>query len=226
MSKTKEDYITRYKYIGKIERVIEVLQNQRLYLDDGSNFNDPFELLIADDKRDVNKRIEGLHMLCLTGGFQAKLMWSHYANAHRGVCIAVEVPKAAAYPICYTSKRIFCDSDIDKIIAKSVDKMKKRKRKDYGGLSRDKKIALIKDKKWESEKEYRLVFDEDDEKDLINEDGKWFYGVKIKTVYLGACFDKNEDKLKEEVLNLCDEMGVVVKKMQLSAKRYSLAIMT
>ena len=53
-------------------------------------------------------------------------------------------------------------------------------------MRKNKKIAYIKDKKWLYEKEYRIVFDKDDELGLIYEDGKWFMSVKITNVYLGA----------------------------------------
>ena len=52
--------------------------------------------------------------------------------------------------------------------------------KDFSALSKNKKIAYIKDKKWLYEKEYRIVFDKDDELGLIYKDGKWFMPVKVR----------------------------------------------
>ena len=77
------------------------------------NFNDPFELTIADSKTKNIKHIKGLHILCLTNSIKNKLIWVHYANSHKGVCLTVKVPKKLVYPICYTRKRIYNSSNID-----------------------------------------------------------------------------------------------------------------
>ena len=88
------------------------------------NFNDPFEITITDRKKRVIRHVEGLHILSLTNSYRNKLIWSHYTNSHKGVCITVKVPNNLVYPICYSTKRVYEDTDIDNLIetCKKVNK--------------------------------------------------------------------------------------------------------
>lgn len=216
-------WTTLYKYVS-LNRVVDILDQHRLYLSDGKNFNDPFEITVADKKNHKFRHIEGLHILSLTNSFRNKLIWSHYTDSHKGVCITVKVPNNLVYPICYSTKRIYEDSDIDDIISSSVMITKKSVEKDFSPLSKNKKIAYIKDKKWLYEKEYRIVFDETDESGLIYDDGNWFMSVKILNIYLGANFEKNEMKIQKEIMEACERNKIKVTRMVLSDSGYSVKV--
>ena len=153
----------------------------------------------------------------MTNSFRKKLMWSHYANSHKGVCLTIEVPSHLVYPVCYTSERLYEDSDIDRIIDKSLKNGKKNLVKSYNSLSVKQKSAYIKDAKWKYEKEYRIVFDK--EEGLIIDNNKYYMSVKIKNVYLGANFDIEDINM---ILNICKEKNISIKKMILSNNKYSL----
>ncbi len=216
-------WTTLYKYVS-LDYVADILDNHRLYLSDGTNFNDPFEITVTSKKAHKTRHVEGLHILSLTNSYRNKLIWSHYTDSHKGVCLTVKVPNHLVYPICYSTKRIYDDSDVDKIISSSVKITKKSLDKDFSALSKSKKIAYIKDKKWQYEKEYRIVFDKDDEVGLIYEDGKWFMSVKISNVYLGANFDKNNVKTQEKIMEACKRNKIKVAKMVLSDSDYSVKV--
>lgn len=213
-------WTTLYKYVS-LERVPDILDNHRLYLSDGKNFNDPFEITVTDKKNHRIRHIEGLHILSLTNSFRNKLIWSHYTDSHKGVCITVKVPNNVVYPICYSTKRIYEDSDIDNIISSGTKITKKSVEKDFSLLSKDKKIAYIKDKKWMYEKEYRVVFDKSDEEGLIYHDGKWFMSVKITNIYLGANFDRNKIETQRKIIEACKRNKVKITQMVLSDTDYS-----
>lgn len=214
---------TLYKYVH-LKYLEDILKNNRLYLNDGTNFNDPFELLVVDKKNNTRRYVEGLHILSLTNTYRNKRLWSYYADSHKGVCLTVKIPNQLVYPICYTTKRIYEDSDIDNIIDSSVQKSKKSVKKDFFPLSKDKKIAYIKDKKWLYEKEYRIVFDKEDEPGLIYEDNKWHMSVNIKNVYLGVNFDKNEVDIQEKIMEVCKRKKIKVTQMELSDENYAIQI--
>lgn len=216
-------WTTLYKYVS-LEYVVDILDNHRLYLSDGKNFNDPFEITVIDKSKKTMTHIDGLHILSLTNSFRNKLIWSHYTDSHKGVCLTIRVPNRLVYPVCYSTKRVYEDSDIDKIISLSTKKSKKSVDKDFSPLSKNKKIAYVKDKRWVYEKEYRIVFDENDEPGLIFEDGKWFMSVKIVNIYFGANFDKNEEKIQEEIKNACKRNEIKCAQMVLSDTDYSLRV--
>ena len=77
-------------------------------------------------------------------------------------------------------------------------------------MPKNKKEAIIKDMAWFYEKEYRIVFDEKDEKNLdikLDKNGNktYFLKVKITNIYLGVNFDKNLKDDREEIYSLCRE---------------------
>lgn len=216
-------WATLYKYV-KLNYVVDILDNHRLYLSDGKNFNDPFEITITNKEKGNISHIEGLHILSLTNSYRKKLMWSHYADSHKGVCLTVRVPRNLVYPVCYSTKRIYEDSNIDSIISLSQKSIKKNVNNNFLLLNKHKKIAHIKDKKWSYEKEYRVVFDKDDEDGLIFEDGKWYMSVKAKNIYLGVNFDKNDEKVKKNIIEACKRNNITIKKMTLSKKDYSINV--
>ena len=218
-----EQYTTLYKYVS-LQFATETIEKQRLYLNDGLNFNDPFEIRVTDRKTKYVKRVDGLHILSMTNTFKNKLIWSHYTQSHKGICLTVKVPKRFVYPLCYTSARVYEDSDVDEIIRKSKIYSKRNLVKEYSELNRNKKIALIKDKKWAYEKEYRLVFDKSDESELIFENGNWYLPVKITNIYLGVNFDKNVSDIKNQILNICKKKDVSVKQMLMSNTQYAIEV--
>lgn len=204
--------------------MVDILDKHRLYLSDGTNFNDPFEITVTDKKQHTISHIEGLHILSLTNSFRNKLIWSHYTDSHKGVCLTIKVPSHLVYPICYSTKRVYVDSNIDDIIATGTKIAKKSLDKDFSTLSENKKIAYIKDKKWTYEKEYRIVFDKDDEVELICEEGQWFMPVKISNIYLGVNFNKNESKLQVKIIDACKRNRIKITSMVLSDSDYSIKV--
>lgn len=216
-------WTTLYKYVS-LNRVVDILDNHRLYLSDGTNFNDPFEITVTDKSTKTTRHIKGLHILSLTNSYRNKLIWSHYTDSHKGVCLTVQVPNYLVYPICYSTKRVYEDSDIDKLISLSTKSSKKSVDKDFSSLSNNKKIAMLKDKKWLYEKEYRIVFDKSDESGLIFEDGKWFMSVKITNIYLGANFTKNASSIQTEIIEACKRNKVKIAQMVLSDSDYSVKV--
>ena len=215
-------WTTLYKYISA-EHAAEIIRSQRLRMSDGSNFNDPFELLVVDRKKHTEHRLRGLRILCLTNSIKKKLMWSHYADSHKGLCLAVKVPAEAVYYVCYTGERLFEDSDIETIFSKCKNKGKKNLNKSYDQLSNIHKAALIKDQKWAYEKEYRIVCT-DDQTNLMDEDGHYSFPVKIERIYLGCRFDKNDPRKIEAIMKACNEYNAEIKQMRLSHDDYSLVV--
>lgn len=220
-----EELTTLYKYVS-LEYLPKTLKEHRLYLNDGKGFNDPFDVTITDRESGEAKKVEGLHILSLTNSHRKKLMWSHYADSHKGACLAIKVPKHLVYPIVYTTKRVFTDTDIDDLIKKNVVWKKKKLEKDFSLLSHAKKVAYIKDKKWIEENEYRIVLDANDKNEWESEpeDKKWYLPAEIERVYLGANFALNKEQTMKDVLEACVQNKVETKKMVLSKTNYALEV--
>lgn len=97
-----------------LKHAISNIERKRLKIARLNDMNDPFELLaqdISDPKwkqrilnvRDVADKILGF--LCFSRDWRSPLMWSHYADRHRGACLSFEVNDKICQPIHYSRKR-------------------------------------------------------------------------------------------------------------------------
>lgn len=219
--KVKEKAVTLYKYISA-RYAEDILRNQHLMLDNGTGFNDPFELRVSDRRYGTDRPILGLRILCLTNSNRKKLMWSHYADSHKGLCLVVEVPESLVCPVCYSGNRIFEDSNIDDILIKGKSTSKKLlKNKPIIDLPYEHKVALIKDQKWEYEKEYRIVLDESSPLLTVDSENRFFFDLKIKRIYLGCRFEENKAEAKTSILSACSDNSIGIQRMYMSKENYA-----
>lgn len=101
-------YFTPLKY-GRL-----ALQRRRLKVSRILDLNDPYELLGATMSDDVlrgdymNYRQsigEARGIICFSRGWAAPIMWSHYADRHRGVCLGLDVNDDDIFPVSYAKER-------------------------------------------------------------------------------------------------------------------------
>lgn len=94
---------------------LDDLQRQRLKISRLDELNDPFELLAADLRDKAMRRafeatraelVQRYGVLCFSRGWRNPVMWSHYADRHRGICLAFEVPTAKFASMNYDAKRL------------------------------------------------------------------------------------------------------------------------
>ncbi len=80
--------------------------------------NDPFELLALSMKvpqyrtalRNLKAEVDGLWgALCFSRGWSDPLLWSHYADKHRGLCLGFDVPDKKVLRMSYDAQRLEVD---------------------------------------------------------------------------------------------------------------------
>ena len=93
-----------YRYYQSVRRAVDVISSKRLYFANPRLFNDPLESVIMFDRqRNENgdtvvldriqyagKGTDGFGICCFCEEFDNYLLWSYYANAHKGVCIGFD----------------------------------------------------------------------------------------------------------------------------------------
>jgi hypothetical protein len=86
-----------YKYVG-LDTAIKILQSGTLGFSKFSSFNDPFETLTLRNSENLDlfknnpDRVSQRYVAaCLTRSNDNSLMWSHYAEQHKGVVIGYDV---------------------------------------------------------------------------------------------------------------------------------------
>lgn len=97
------------------QHALQALQNQRLKVARFDELNDPFELLAADlsDRRAQRTFIKWktrtskkIGLLCFSMSWKNPLLWSHYADRHRGVALEFEIDDGFVVPVRYSLSRL------------------------------------------------------------------------------------------------------------------------
>lgn len=174
-----------YKY-KSVDYIEDVLVNQRLYCSKFDELNDPMEWAFTseNENREIEKLLhetkkDSWRICCLSRSEQYGLMWSMYADSHRGVCIEVEVD-------------IDNPTEDDEILEYKdgwfygkiayIPNMTKLHDVNRHDVTR---VLWNKSKQWEHEQEFRFIHR------LNVGQTKVFFPVKINKVYLGNRMDSD-----------------------------------
>ena len=156
----------KYRTIDNLEFFIDIILNQRLFASQYTDLNDPMEgyytyttgALSKEVLNTIKSEKERLGICSLSKNSEIALMWSHYADGHRGVVIGIEIDhnKYKIEPIKYKGLPTLHDSNTP----------------NYKELAQ--LILTHKHNIWKYEEEIRI----------ITRDNK-FINVKIKNIILG-----------------------------------------
>lgn len=123
---------------------LEDIKLRRLRISRLTELNDPFEFLSADlSDRKVRRALmkakeklsESKGVLCFSASWRNPVLWAHYANKHKGLCLGLEVHDSVLGKIQYQDERFPIPDNIDEEFMK--------------------KLLFTKFKHWEYEQEYR-----------------------------------------------------------------------
>lgn len=141
-----------------------------------------------DDKMEEAR--SKLLVSCFSQRNDSILMWSHYADSHRGVCLEFDEPKAAEFrPVVYSNKKL--PLDVYEIASLYVGKMLLGEEpvfKDPKLLEKVSAPFYQKSKEWSYEKEVRCVYSKGERREEIDyEEMRFFLRMSpIRKVYLGC----------------------------------------
>lgn len=151
---------------------------------------------------------------CLTETDDSLLMWSHYANNHRGMCVEYELMaineqlKFSPVPVVYEDKRVWLrsinqstlDAELKKVLIESL---------------------TSKSPEWSYEREWRIIRDEGacGTKWEKEKNGALLEMVRPSSIVLG-CMAKLE--FEESVRGYCDKNRISLYKLRKSTEFYKL----
>jgi hypothetical protein len=142
------------------------------------------------------------------------IMWSHYADVHRGICIEydpIDIDfKYPLLPVEYSNK-LFCMPDFEELDVKQRD------------LAIYKSF-LIKAYDWNYEHEWRLLYPEIDTVDMSNK--IYIKAPKPKAIYLGKRFEENSSYKKTLLSKFIDKNNITTHTMKLDYHEYKMRIYT
>src|SRR5689334_13344415 len=105
----------RAYYLTGKHWALEAIRHRRLKISLFNDMNDPFELLGAElktrrDKAELKQLKEEtnatLGALCFSRACSNPVLWSHYADKHRGLCLGFDIHEDSAHEISYQGERL------------------------------------------------------------------------------------------------------------------------
>jgi hypothetical protein len=93
---------------------LDDIRKKRIKISVIDQLNDPFELWCVE-QRDKRLRqalrgfkaemVERFGMICFSKHWRNPLLWSHYADKHRGICLGFDVDDRGLKPVAYANER-------------------------------------------------------------------------------------------------------------------------
>lgn len=164
----------------------------------------------------LDEFISKITVSCFTAsGWDNQLMWSHYADSYKGICVEYDFSKMDKFigffkPVVYTKKRPTLSlSDITtKLGTDNVQNEDSRNK-----IDRILSFLLCKNECWSYEKEWRLLnFGESNSPQIINVSF-------IKSVTLGL---KIPPLYKHFIFDICEEKEIQCYKLVINSQNYNI----
>jgi len=164
------DGFKRGYYFTSADYALSGIALRRLKVARFSDANDPFELLgvrlrnkqvrkaVNDFKKRCNKTTG---LLCFSQDWTKPILWSYYAEKHKGVCLGFDLKSELVKDVRYPADREMVDFDKESDSFVVDDKLKER-------------LLLAKSIQWEPEGEVRIIVDLKDEK-KVKRDGQLYF---------------------------------------------------
>ena len=177
-------------------------------------------------KKTINEKLDAIKDTALISCFSKRndsiLMWSHYADSHRGACLEFEEPEQEEFgEVKYTNKRpmikmynLFSTYIAYDFIGKTIETEEFKYAKDLI------KPFFVKSKEWSYEEEIRCIFSTKDyRKNKISYDGEnFFVNVgKIKKIYIGSKANSPEI---DKIIKLANHRKIEVVFMKESTEKF------
>lgn len=172
------EHLYKYKSLKDLYYFIDILLNKRLYAAKYLELNDPLEGYISSycGNKDVYDQRANTRICSLSTDYKNILMWSHYADSHKGCCIELSITSSSwkMYNVKYVNHlpNIDENSQVDDILTTKL-------------------------KFWEYENEVRFLKKIDLNREKKNKNGRrgCFIHIKIHKIYLGAKINKEKESL-------------------------------
>lgn len=189
------------------ETELMLLLNEKLCPENKEDTKSLRDELSKLEREIINKVYSLVRVVCLATDFTNRLMWSHYADSHKGFCVeydftdTVEKNEMLPLPITYSDKRPLIPYKA--VLDKSPKYMTEATNELLEGF-------IIKDKAWEYENEWRLLRPSTEE--FVNMPA-------VSAIYLGALIS---DENKRILMQIAEEKGIPVFQMVIDRGEYNL----
>ena len=205
----------RFQAINKL--TIQNLAKQKNWIADPYNFNDPFEFSLCDgffleakgfrkmnrtemeNTKKIQDTVNKFGVVCYSVEPINNLLWAHYADCHKGMCLVFDVPKGKEGLL----NKVKYQLGFPKIDLSNEAKKDEEFRK----------IVVTKSKEWEYENEYRQIFYD---KNIHYE----YPGNLVEIIF--ACRTPIEDIKMVTSIATNNDQNIIISKMHIDQFQYKL----
>ena len=195
----------------------EITLNSRMfekYYPDKSEDATKVDKLFDEANRELKKKVDNLYRVgSLCTGYKSTLMWSHYADCHRGFCVeynfnnlADDYKNILILPVIYEHKRPMIPWEV--ALATNINTEEMRRKNAYSNLL----SLLTKDKNWAYENEWRII-------QLASSGKEDIKMPPVSCIYIGA---QCEEKHRKKLIKIAKKINIPVKQMKLDRGEYKL----
>lgn len=169
-----------------------------------------FKKAINNASNTLSNFMKGLYYVgSLCTSYKNRLMWSHYADSHKGFCIEYDFSEVKGVgmllPVYYSNNRPLFPMQI---VSKSRDEsMAELYRQVMMGV-------LTKDKVWEYENEWRIIVPA-----TLGIESMEYKMPKISCIYLGEAISIEN---REQILEMATKLKIPIKQMKVDIGKYDL----
>lgn len=223
-----------YRKLDKEGHTEDIFIKRRIFLQNVKKFNDPFEFVmdripvvnLKSSKRKITEEDlkKELFVKCFSEISTKKnvLMWSHYADDHKGICI--EYTPQYDLDINKTDYTDYCIFNLIEPVRYRIAPFKKGAR--HKDIHYVKEVLFTKAKCWEYEKEWRLNRSIGRDKYLEYEKEKLFLKFKpneLTKVTLGyRLIDMDDIKMIKNWIKKLGNQNIKIEKCDRSENKYQL----
>lgn len=160
---------------------------------------------------------------CFSKRYDSILMWSHYGDKHKGICIEFDRPDKDFLDVKYSTKR--CKFDLEDTTRRVLGYMLSNEEVDVNdkGLIRCiSKPFIVKSLDWQYEEEVRCILSSNSEGVIVGDELKLYtMPTRITKIYIGCKVDTKSNEY-EELLRIANERNIEIVKLTESETTFSL----
>lgn len=159
---------------------------------------------------------------CFSKRYDSILMWSHYGDKHKGICIEFDRPDKDFLDVKYSIKR--CKFDLEDTTRRVLGYMLSNEEVDVNdkGLIRCiSKPFIVKSLDWQYEEEIRCILSPNSEGvSTLEELSLYKMPTNISKIYIGCKVDKTSEEYKN-LITLANNKNIMISELKTSDDLFS-----
>lgn len=206
-TKRKIEYNDRYYMYKSINsNLLFSLNERKLRKGNPYLFNDPFDPYYKVSDTLIKDELKKIRISCFGEKKDSLLMWSHYGDEHKGVCIEYKNLEDKIGEYTYFDKVVYEEIKTHRKLIDNSDLLLLDEMKIDEELLTINEMCLRKHKDWQYENEWRMISLEKEDKNEL-----YYDNMEISKIFFGMKCEDSNIKLITKLLK--DRMEIIFYKM-------------